>query len=211
MTNRQQTHIYTWFTGESDILVMTAVMIAIRAVQQAVFITQAVNVGQPDDARLTGELTFRYSSSVIPGQYPSVCDSHRIWFTKEHTKWHQTVRSRHKEKLFTFIYRPQVYPAAKSNLRITWSCIVTGLCSGVLCNGTSRKTLPVYVVSVWYNGNQVVQSCVLLKCVYACVVVDRLYIVLFSTLEETHCTLVCACMYVCVCVHVHVWVNVDCS
>ena len=107
MTDRWQTHIYTWFTGESDILVMTAVMIAIGAVQQAVFITQAVNAGQPDDARLTDELIFRYSSSVIPGQYPSVCDSHRIWFTKEHTKWHQTVRSRHKEKLFTFIYRPE--------------------------------------------------------------------------------------------------------
>lgn len=50
----------TLVTGESNILVVMTIMNSntiAAAVQQAVFITQAVNLVQPDDARLTGELT----------------------------------------------------------------------------------------------------------------------------------------------------------
>lgn len=50
----------TLVTGESNILVVMTIMNSntiAAAVQQAVFITQAVNIVQPDDARLTGELT----------------------------------------------------------------------------------------------------------------------------------------------------------
>ena len=52
--------IRTLVTGESNILAVLTIMNSntiAAAVQQAVFITQAVNIVQPDDARLTGELT----------------------------------------------------------------------------------------------------------------------------------------------------------
>ena len=45
--------IHTWFTGKSDILAMVTVMTPnwqTRTVQQVAFITQALNVIQPDDA-----------------------------------------------------------------------------------------------------------------------------------------------------------------
>ena len=186
---------------------MTAVMIAIGAVQQAVFITQAVNMGQPDDARLTGELTFQYSSSIIPGQYPSVCDSHRIWFTKEHTKWHQTVRKKNCLHSFTdqkgsglssCEIKPQDYMFLSCNRTLLGSIMQWHQKEDAACVCCVRLVQ-------WQSSSAVL--CPNEMCVCMCCCWLLLYIaILHSWGDSLH-----SCVWVRVSVCVHVQVHVDSS